>query len=251
MAEFLVFTLAAPIASFGIGAGNFSRGSEMSPGHSLIVGVLGAALGLEREDARLLALSEGVRVAVAMEARGAYLRDFHTVESRKERKGPRPLTRRQALADKKDLYTTISERDYVCDVAVTVAVKREGGPFSLAEMAAALRRPRFTLYLGRKSCPLALPPAPEIVAAETADAAMREYRARPPRLEDHFRLPHREYVSGSARADARLYSSPREGDPSPPEGARRSRRRTLPGARAVWSYRLLDELTLRTGKDTP
>lgn len=238
MGDFLVFTLAAPLASFGVAAGNFSRGSDTSPGHSLIAGLLGAALGLDREAPRLLALSDALRVAVAMDARGAPLRDFHTVQSRRERKGPGPLTRRQALADDGS-YTTISERDYFCDVQATIAVAVSDGPFSLADLKAALREPRFTLYFGRKSCPLALPPAPEILAAETADVAMRAYREA--RQTHDALFPARRGVS-RVQADARLY-----GD-RPDARGRRTRRRVAPGARSVWSYRLLDELTLGGGE---
>lgn len=240
MAEpFLVFQLGAAMGSFGVGAGNFSRGTHASPGHSLIVGLLGAALGLEREDARLLELSDSLRVAMAMEARGAPLRDFHTIQSRPEKRGERPRTRKQAL-EMDHLYTTISERDYFCDVLATVAVQRRAGPFSLEEMAAALRRPVFTLYLGRKSCPLALPPAPEIVAAESADAAMRAFRDCMGALDWLFPVRRREAI---VEADARLY---------PPDAkGRRSRRRTAPAYRSTWAYRLLDELTLAPEGNAP
>lgn len=233
MAEaFLVFTLAAPMASFGLGAGNAIRGTTEAPGHSLIIGLLGAALGLERDDPRLLDMSEGLLCAVAMEARGARLRDYHTVQSRRERKGPSPRTRRAALAEAEP-YTTITERDYVTDVMATVAVARRGGPFTLEQLAEALRRPRFTLYLGRKCCPLALPVAPDIIEADRADAAMRDYRDCA-RGRDHlFPARHRE---AAVVARAELYD-----DATP---ARRQRRRSRPESRSVWSYRLLDELVL-------
>lgn len=233
MAEpFLVFTLAAPMASFGLGAGNAIRGTAEAPGHSLIVGLISAALGLGRDDPRLLELSEGVLCAVAMEARGPRFRDYHTVQSRRERKGQSPRTRREAL-DEPDPYTTITERDYLTDVMATVAVARRGGPFTLEEMAEALRRPRFTLYLGRKCCPLALPLAPDIVETESADLAMRDYRDCD-RVRDHLFPARRREAAVIARAE--LY------DAATP--ARRQRRRSRPASRSVWSYRLLDELVL-------
>jgi CRISPR system Cascade subunit CasD len=236
MAEsFLVFQLGATIGSFGVGAGNFSRGTQSSPGHSLIVGLIGAALGLDREDARLLDLSDGLRVAVAMDARGPALRDFHTVQSRPEKRGERPRTRKEAL-EIGEPYTTLSERDYFCDVLANVAVSRTSGPISLTEMAQALRRPAFTLYLGRKSCPLALPAAPDLIEAEAAHEALRAYRDRMRELEPLFPVRRR---AGQVEADARLY--PKDGH-SP-----RSRRRTAPAQRSIWAYRLLEELTLDPG----
>lgn len=234
MAEpFLVFTLAAPMASFGVGAGNAMRGSQDAPGHSLIVGMMGAALGIEREDPRLLELSDGALCAVAMEARGAPLRDFHTVQSRHERKGPRPATRREALAEA-DPYTTVTERDYVTDVVASVAVARRGGPFSLEEISAALTRPRFTLWLGRKSCPLALPLAPAIVTADDAAEALRMCREARAARGDCFEVKPR---ATAVIARAELYPDQRIAQ-------RRQSRRTLPASRSAWSYRLLDELVL-------
>lgn len=235
MPEVLCFTLAAPMASFGAVAGNMSRGTLDRPGHSLIVGIIGAALGLERSDARLLALSDGLRVAVAMDRPGRPLRDYHTVQTVKERKGFRPATRRQAL-DEGDRNTIITERDYLTDVRATVGVMRESGPFTLAEMAEVLLHPRFTLFLGRKSCPLALPVAPQIVTTDAIDAAIRIYasslRARVGDLLPEIVPPQR------IAADARLYPASSSGE--------RTRRRTLPDDRATWRYRLLEELVLAT-----
>lgn len=48
-------------------------------------------------------------------------------------------------------------------------------PHALAALAAALREPRFTLYLGRKSCPPAAPLWPQLIDAESAAAAFLRY----------------------------------------------------------------------------
>jgi CRISPR system Cascade subunit CasD len=233
MHEVLCFTLAAPMASFGAVAGNMSRGTLDRPGHSLIVGLLGAALGLEREDPRLLALSDGMRVGVRMERPGRPMRDYHTVQTLKERRGFRPATRRQAL-DEGDANTIITERDYLTDVHVTVGVLRVDGPFSLEEMAQALRCPRFTLYLGRKSCPLALPVAPEIAMAASIEEALQAHVAAQPDERCNLWLPARQ--PARTAIDARLQAANASGQ--------RMRRRTGPEDRATWRYRLLEELVL-------
>jgi CRISPR system Cascade subunit CasD len=233
MADILCFTLAAPIASFGAVAGNMARGTLDRPGHSLIVGLIGAALGLEREDARLLAMSEGLRIAVAMESVGSRLRDYHTVQTARERKGFTPATRRQMLLDG-DLNTIITERDYLTDVRAVVGVVREGGPFSLQQMADALREPQFTLYLGRKSCPLALPVRPELCEADSVDVALRDYASR--HAADLEKLFPVRRQSARIAADSRLYPGQ--------AGTHSVSRRTRPDDRATWRYRLLDELVL-------
>ena len=56
-----------------------------------------------------------------------------------------------------------------------VAVAGEG----LAALAAALDRPAFHLYLGRKACPLSAPMAPAVVHAETPEAALARLRLPP------------------------------------------------------------------------
>jgi CRISPR system Cascade subunit CasD len=232
MVEALCFTLAAPMGSFGAVAGNLSRGTLDRPGHSLIVGLIGAALGLERDDPRLLAMSEELRVVVSMEASGQHLRDYHTVQTAKERRGFRPSTRRELLEDG-DLNTIITERDYLTDLCITVAVLRDDGPFTLAEMARALRQPHFTLYLGRKSCPLALPVLPDVIEADTAELALTRYAQCNAGLTDALFPVRRKPVR--LVGDGRLFADGK---------GQRVRRRTLPDDRATWRYRLLDELVL-------
>jgi CRISPR system Cascade subunit CasD len=243
MSEFLVFTLAAPLASFGELAGNEVRRSTERPGHSLTVGLIGAALGLEREDPRLLYLSQAARIAVALDRVGRPVVDFHTVQSLKASHSRRhePGTRREALLIGRDhhdaLYTTITRREYRTDVLALAALALVGGPFTLSEIAAALKKPIFTLYLGRKCCPLSLPTAPEIINRADPEGAFGRYRelvrSKLKRIERELATPNATVI-----ADARLYGADREG--------RRQRRRTRPLDRRTWRYGLLDELVLTT-----
>lgn len=66
--------------------------------------------------------------------------------------------------------TTITLRDYRAGPLFGVAVAGDG----LAALAAALNAPVFTLYLGRKSCPLAAPPGARLVEAEGPEAALAQ-----------------------------------------------------------------------------
>lgn len=173
MAEHLVFTLAAQIASFGDLAGHERRGSDVWPGRSALIGLLGAALGTRRDDTAGQAALGGLRFAVAAYETGAPLRDYHTVQTVPQ-SIKRPPTRAAAIAaavKKGNLNTTITLRDYRCGVLYSVAAW--GGELPLADLRDGLQRPHFTLYLGRKSCPLAFPLLPQLVEAENPIAALK------------------------------------------------------------------------------
>ena len=70
---------------------------------------------------------------------------------------------------REDLSTVLSTPDYRCDAVSTVCV--ESATCSLADLANALNNPVFTLYLGRKSCPPALPVYAQVVRGENLAAA--------------------------------------------------------------------------------
>ena len=173
MTEFLVFTLAAQIASFGGLAGHERRGSDTWPGRSALIGLLGAALGTRRDDADGQQALKSLSFAVAACETGTPLRDYHTVQTVPQ-KFRRPATRADALrmAAREDrLNTVITMRDYRCGVLYTVAVWGNGVP--LDTLRRALERPRYMLYLGRKSCPLSAPVAPKVVEAVEPANALR------------------------------------------------------------------------------
>lgn len=178
MTRFLVFQLAGPLASWGDVAVGEDRPSASAPSVSAVLGLLAAAVGLERSDPGQEAFAAGYGIAVRVYASGELLRDFHTVQQ-----PPPPAlrgrphdTRRDeldALTAYRQLYpktsgTIITRRDYRADGRWSVAVWRcDGALYTLEALAAALERPVFPLYLGRKSCPPALPLRPTPVDAES------------------------------------------------------------------------------------
>lgn len=183
--QFLVFQLQAPLAAWGEPAVGESRGTGTTPGHSAIVGLLGAALGILRDDeAGHSRLRDGYGFAVALLQEGSLLRDYHTaqVPGRAALKGRPQFTRRQEMAvPKQDLNTILSTRDYRqnagCLVALQALASATAVP-SLDALAAALREPRFVLYLGRRACPPAAPLWPQVLDAKSAWAAFAQYAER-------------------------------------------------------------------------
>ena len=171
MPDFLVLTLVAPMGAFGDLAGHERRGSHGLPGRGAILGLLGAAQGVRRDDAEGQAALSTWRMAVAQLLPGTPLRDFHTAQAVPSARIKRPDSRRHALSRLTHADNPIvTQRDYVTDCAFAVAFR--GGDLETARDA--LLRPRFALYLGRKSCPLSAPMAPRIVDAPNAMAALRK-----------------------------------------------------------------------------
>lgn len=176
----LLFQLQGPLSSWGEAAVGEYRPTADYPGQSAMLGLLAAALGIDRADeAAQRGLQDSYRMAVGVISPGRLLRDFHTaqVPSRADLKKRPHATRRDELAlPKTDLNTILSTRDYRQDGAIVVALQaQEGAYYTLAQLAEALKRPRFVLYLGRKSCPLAAPLHPVIADAATIAEAMRTY----------------------------------------------------------------------------
>jgi CRISPR system Cascade subunit CasD len=195
MAEFLVFTLESRMAAFGDLAGHERRGSHSWPGRSALIGLIGAALGTRRDDEAGQAMLSTLCFAVAAYDTGTPLRDYHTVQT-VHQKVKRPRTRASALAEAKSrgaLNTTITMRDYRCGVLYAVAVW--GGEMVLEGLAAALARPVFTPYLGRKSCPLSAPVAAEVVAAEDPVAAVEHAVLPPWRQVEQGRRSHWRFIA--------------------------------------------------------
>lgn len=190
MRDYLVFQLYGPLASWGDIAVGEERPSAMTPTKSAVLGLVSAALGLRRPDtaraegeraeweSRHIALAKNYGMAVKMEMLGLPLSDYHTAQvpsSGSGRNRKTFSTRRDELTHghKSDLNTTLSRREYRQDGFSAVALwARASAPYTLHELRRALLEPCFMLYLGRKSCPLALPLQPEVKSAEAVEDAL-------------------------------------------------------------------------------
>lgn len=176
MRDLLVFTLAAPIGAYGgLAVGERRYGAER-PGRSLILGLVAAALGIERtDDAAHADLERRLGLAVRLDEPGGMFDDYHTAQVPAARRGKRWPTRRAELAEP-SLETILSIREYRADLRVTPALwLREPGEPGLERIAEALMRPHFRLCIGRRSCPLGRPPAPHLISADSLVAAFDAY----------------------------------------------------------------------------
>ncbi|GAA5053530.1 type I-E CRISPR-associated protein Cas5/CasD [Nocardia callitridis] len=158
--------LAGPLQSWGAGSRFVRRDTETAPTKSGIIGLVAAAQGLRRSDPLETLL--GLRFGVRIDQPGQLVRDFHTAQRRKrERDGSLSWS-----------SLPLSYRYYMSD-AVYLALL-EGEDSLLAAIDAALRSPRFPLYLGRRSCPPAGPIALGVFEEDLDTAlAVRPWLASP------------------------------------------------------------------------
>lgn len=176
MDDYLVFQLYGAMAAWGDVAVGEHRPSTPHPGKSALLGLLAAAMGVRRdqeETHRRMAAGYGLTVAVL--SPGTLLRDYHTAQVPPQQRHRTYRTRRdELLADR--VSTILSSRDYRTDALYRVAVRCRDAvaPFSLEALRDGLLRPRFTLYLGRKSCPPAAPLQPQIRTAGDAATALEQ-----------------------------------------------------------------------------
>ncbi|WP_333872995.1 type I-E CRISPR-associated protein Cas5/CasD [Methylobacter sp.] len=164
--DILVFRLYGPMASWGEIAVGESRHTASYPSKSAIIGLLGAALGIARnEEEKQQQLQQGYALAVELLTAGHLLRDYHTTQVPDSVGKFTYRTRRDELIlGKERLGTILSSREYRTDALALVAVRvLVDAPFTLAEIQAALLQPKYHLYLGRKSCPLAAPLQPQLI----------------------------------------------------------------------------------------
>lgn len=173
MTDFLLMRLYGPLASWGEIAVGETRHSSVHPSRSALLGLLGSALGIRRDDDKgQHALNHGYRFGIRLECVGTPLRDYHTIQTGVPARKSYFRTRRQELAAD-TLGTILSTREYRCDSMAIVAVEKlDGAPADLISLASALRSPYFPLYLGRKSCPLAVPLMPQILSVENLRDAL-------------------------------------------------------------------------------
>lgn len=132
----LLLRFAGPMQSWGVGSRFVRRTTQTAPTKSGVIGLLAAACGYARTDP-LDELSR-LRVAVRIDQPGRLLRDFQTARSM-DGKRSMPL----------------SYRFYLADAVFLVAVA--GEDHLIDKLSEAVRRPKFPLYLGRRSCPPAGP----------------------------------------------------------------------------------------------
>ena len=103
-----------------------------------MIGLIGAALGIRRDDAAIKEL-EKIKFATRIDQEGSLLKDYHI--ARKYKPG----------GDFDRTYVT--ERYYLEDAVFVVAISHEDDNL-IEKIYEALKRPYFQMFLGRRSIPV-------------------------------------------------------------------------------------------------
>lgn len=132
MMSTLLLRLSGPLQSWGVSSKFNSRTTEKEPSKSGVIGMLASALGRPR-DAPLDDLST-LRFGIRIDQPGKIIRDYHTAHHPDDEK-----------------LSYITNRHYLADAIFLVGL--EGDRSELEMLDAAVKRPFYPLYLGRRSCP--------------------------------------------------------------------------------------------------
>ncbi len=180
MQEYLIFHLYGPMASFGDVAVGEYRPSHAHPTKSAILGLVAGALGIQRdEEEKHHQLESALGFAVLVLSSGELLRDYHTSQVPPGGKKAYATRKEELSVEKSKLNTILSARDYRTDAHYRVAIwlKQDAASHNkklLNEITTAMESPVFTPYLGRKSCPLAIPLQAELVKADSVTDALAQ-----------------------------------------------------------------------------
>lgn len=188
MPEYLILKLQGPMQAWGGHTFEDRRPSHDFPTRSGLVGLLAACLGLDRADRKAQsALSQSIHYAARSDARflerevfGEITRrslapvklvDYHTI--REARRANRPP---------KEGETVQSWREYLFDAVFTVAIgTTKNSAISLNELVEAVRKPVYTPFLGRRSCPLSRPLTESDEPTIKAESLFAALEKSPPR----------------------------------------------------------------------
>ncbi|MBC8951112.1 MULTISPECIES: type I-E CRISPR-associated protein Cas5/CasD [Xenorhabdus] len=156
MASYLILRLSGPMQFWGQPTFEGMRPTANFPTRSGLLGLLGACLGIRRNDKELLqALSDSVRFAVRCDDHKlgdkfvelSKITDYHTIKDA-----------RVDYVGLKSHDTIQTWREYLCDAHFTVAVWcLPNSHYKLVNLVTSVQKPWFTPYLGRRSCPLSHP----------------------------------------------------------------------------------------------
>jgi CRISPR system Cascade subunit CasD len=160
----VLLRLEGPLQSWGTRSRFPDRDTENEPSKSGVLGLVGAALGMPRDDDTLLARLASARMAVRVDRKATLLADYHTAGGGTFRGKPHSVYEANG--------TVLTRRTYLQDASFLVALGYEDRALAAA-IDQALGAPRWPLFLGRRACAPSLPIRAGLAELEP-EAALRE-----------------------------------------------------------------------------
>ena len=158
----LLLWLEGPMQSWGTRSRWDVRDTGLEPTKSGLIGLIGCAMGLGRDDPELERLDRALLFGVRIDRPGVVSTDYHTVTgyhrtAAGDFKHSGGTAKSLAKAREHGECTIVSPRDYLHDAAFLVALSvkpehRTDNPHLLGEIEKYLRNPKWPPYLGRKAC---------------------------------------------------------------------------------------------------
>jgi len=146
-ANTIFLRLEGPLQAWGDTSKFVIRRTMGAPTKSGLLGLICCAMGLSRREAadKLLELNS-LAMGVRIDRPGVRWWDWHTVGARMKMRTAEGKAKPGAL---------LTKREYLCDASFLVVL--QGEPRIIQEILEALKKPKWTLYLGRKGCPPSRP----------------------------------------------------------------------------------------------
>lgn len=196
MGDFLILKLHGPMQGWGEHTFEGNRPSANFPTRSGVLGLLGACLGIRRnERERLQALADSIGMAVRVDERCITRKDGTTRRLKTVK-----ITDYHTIKDAREDYTGLRShdtiqtwREYLFDAEFTVALwNQPNAALVLDDLERAVKCPDFTPYLGRRSCPITRPLYHSRLEASDVLEALRTV------------APHGGTIYSEAKADVRM-----------------------------------------------
>jgi CRISPR system Cascade subunit CasD len=185
----LLLWLEGPMQSWGTRSRWDVRDTGLEPTKSGMVGLIGCAMGLKRDNLELEELNQDLLLGVRIDRPGVVSTDYHTVTgyhrtAAGEFKHSGGTAKSLAKAQEHPESTIVSFRDYLHDAIFLVGL--ETSQERVQSIRQALAAPHWPLYLGRKSCPAARPLVDDTAKFNNVESALklhvRHQRARKGKL---------------------------------------------------------------------
>ena len=178
----IIMHLSGPMCSWGETGAWKNRSTAMHPSRSSIIGILCAALGIDRNDSKTQTrMSRSFEMVITSSDGISKIEDFHTIMAGRDDGKKKVFTGSPRVEElNRETTTILSRREYLCNAFYTVfLIPKEDCSWNLDDIVDALKKPRYTPYLGRKSCPLAFPMAPSIIYYEKFLRVVEEESFKP------------------------------------------------------------------------